>query len=70
MHTTNFVFNAVIANITYIKYNYILFFYAFRSLAQVSLLFGQAVKGMSSGARVFEVKHLKFCWNKIFFKWM
>lgn len=32
-----------------------LFHVCIRSLAQLSLLFGQFVKGLSAGARVFEV---------------
>ena len=33
----------------------------FRSLAQMSLLFGQTVRGISAGARVFEVKYFFLC---------
>jgi len=39
-------------------------YFLFRSLGQVSLLFGHAVRGMTAGSRIFEVVY--FCCRAVF----
>jgi ATP-binding cassette subfamily B (MDR/TAP) protein 8 len=39
-----------------------------RSLTQLSLLFGQMVKGLGAGARVFEVSVISWMWMDIVYR--